>query len=89
MFGFDWWLYFYIYRLTVRCLASIVPEAKIPDFGVKNEPVLEYLKGSRERTELEAALKATAGKCEDVPIVIGDKEFKTDNVQYQVNTFLT
>ncbi|XP_065172866.1 delta-1-pyrroline-5-carboxylate dehydrogenase, mitochondrial [Atheta coriaria] len=71
-------------RLTVRCLASIVPEAKIPDFGVKNEPVLEYLKGSRERTELEAALKATAGKCEDVPIVIGDKEFKTDNVQYQV-----
>lgn len=57
---------------------------RISDFGVKNEPVLSYLKGSKERTELEAALKETAGKTEEVPIVIGDKEFKTNEVRYQV-----
>lgn len=49
-----------------------------------NEPILEYLKGSKERTELEAALKETASKQEDIPIVIGEKEFKNDNVRYQV-----
>lgn len=54
------------------------------DFDVKNEPVYQYLKGSKERTELEKALKETAGKTEDIPIVIGDKEYKTDDVRYQV-----
>lgn len=58
---------------------------KVDDFGVKNEPVLEYLKGSPERAELEKALNETANKTEDVPIVIGDKEFKTDEVRYQVS----
>lgn len=57
---------------------------KINDFGVKNEPILGYLKGSSERAELEKALNETANKTEDVPIVIGDKEFKTGDVRYQV-----
>ncbi|KAG5891105.1 hypothetical protein JTB14_028493 [Gonioctena quinquepunctata] len=72
------------FRAGVRCLGSIVPEWKINDFGVKNEPVYEYLKGSCERVELEKVLKETAGKTEDVPIVIGDKEFRTKDVRYQV-----
>ncbi|KAJ3652450.1 hypothetical protein Zmor_018412 [Zophobas morio] len=71
-------------RVGVRCLGSIVPEVKISDFGVKNEPVLEYLKGSKERKELEEALKKTSATTEDVPIVIGDKEYKTDDARYQV-----
>ncbi|KAK9753936.1 Aldehyde dehydrogenase family [Popillia japonica] len=71
-------------RYATRCLASIVPEVKVDDFDVKNEPVYQYLKGSKERTELEKALKETAGKTEDIPIVIGDKEYKTDDVRYQV-----
>ncbi|XP_044260944.1 delta-1-pyrroline-5-carboxylate dehydrogenase, mitochondrial [Tribolium madens] len=71
-------------RVGVRCLGSVVPEVKISDFGVKNEPVLPYLKGSKERKELEEALKKTAATTEEVPIVIGDKEFKTDDVRYQV-----
>ncbi|EFA05239.1 delta-1-pyrroline-5-carboxylate dehydrogenase, mitochondrial [Tribolium castaneum] len=71
-------------RVGVRCLGSVVPEVKISDFGVKNEPVLQYLKGSKERKELEEALKKTAATTEEVPIVIGDKEFKTDDVRYQV-----
>ena len=71
----------------MRCLGSIVPEVKISDFGVKNEPVLEYLKGSKERKELEEALKKTSATTEDVPIVIGDKEYKTDDARYQVGRF--
>jgi 1-pyrroline-5-carboxylate dehydrogenase len=71
-------------RVGVRCLGSIVPEVKLNDFGVKNEPVLEYLKGSKERQELENALKKTASTTEEVPIVIGDKEFKSADVRYQV-----
>lgn len=57
---------------------------KVDDFSVKNEPVYQYLKGSRERAELEKALKETAAKTEDIPIVIGDKEYKTNDVRYQV-----
>ncbi|GJQ81922.1 hypothetical protein Trydic_g20390 [Trypoxylus dichotomus] len=71
-------------RIGSRCLASVVPELKLEDFDVKNEPVYQYLKGSKERAELEKALKDTAAKTEDVPIVIGDKEYKTNDVRYQV-----
>ncbi|ENN77583.1 delta-1-pyrroline-5-carboxylate dehydrogenase, mitochondrial [Dendroctonus ponderosae] len=71
-------------RTAIRCLGSVVPEVRVNDFGVKNEPVLEYLKGSPERAAIEKALSEVANKTEDVPIVIGDKEFKTDDVRYQV-----
>jgi 1-pyrroline-5-carboxylate dehydrogenase len=43
-----------------------------------------YLKGSSERKELGAALQETAATCEDVPIVIGDEEIRTNDVRYQV-----
>ncbi|CAG9814570.1 unnamed protein product [Phaedon cochleariae] len=71
-------------RSGVRCLGSVVPELKISDFDVKNEPVYNYLKGSKERVDLEKALNETAAKTEDVPIVIGDKEYRTKDVRYQV-----
>jgi len=31
-----------------------------------------------------AALQETAATCEDVPIVIGDEEIRTNDVRYQV-----
>lgn len=62
----------------------MVPDLKLNDFGVQNEPVYEYLKNSPERAALEKALQETAGKVEEVPIVIGDKEFTTSEVRYQV-----
>lgn len=71
-------------RIGARCVASVVPEIKVNDCSVSNEPVLQYLKGSKERTELEQALKETSARTEDVPIVIGDKEIKTKDVRYQV-----
>lgn len=63
---------------------SVVPSVNVKDFGIENEPVLEYLSGSKELTELQARLKHVSQNCEDVPIVIGDKEFRTNSVQYQV-----
>ena len=38
----------------------------------------------QERSELEAALNRHAGHTEDVPIIIGGKEYRTDDVRYQV-----
>lgn len=70
-------------RVGLRCLGT-VPDTKLPDFPIKNEPILAYLKNSKERAELEAALKKTASTVEEVPIIIGDKEYKTEDVRYQV-----
>lgn len=73
-----------IQRLATRCISTVVPEPKIEDFGIKNEPILDYLPGSEERRALECALKETASKCEDIPIIIGGEEFRTKDVRYQV-----
>lgn len=59
----------------------MVPEICLNDFGVKNEPVLGYLKNSRERCKLETALESTAAKIQDVPIVIGEEEIRTSDVR--------
>jgi 1-pyrroline-5-carboxylate dehydrogenase len=59
-------------------------DLEITDFKVINEPILGYLAGSKERQELEAALGRYSAQCEDIPIVIGGKEYRTENVQYQV-----
>lgn len=40
--------------------------------------------GSPERAELEAALKKYQSQVEDVPIMIGDKEYRTNEVKHQV-----
>ena len=41
---------------------------------------LAYLPGSKERSEIETALKKTASTCEDVPIIIGGQEYRTKEV---------
>lgn len=43
-----------------------------------------YLPGSQERRDIEAALKKVAATCEEVPIIIGGQEFKTNDVRHQV-----
>ena len=45
----------------------------------ENEPVLGYLKGSRERAELEIELKRQEGIEIDIPLIIGGKEIRTGN----------
>jgi len=43
----------------------------------ENEPVLEYLKGSTERTLLEKELKEQEAKKIEIPLIIGGKEIRT------------
>lgn len=50
----------------------------------KNEPILDYKKGSPERTALEEALKKYQATVTDIPIIIGSEEHKTKDVQQQV-----
>ncbi|XP_076320631.1 delta-1-pyrroline-5-carboxylate dehydrogenase, mitochondrial-like [Tachypleus tridentatus] len=68
----------------VRSLSFVTP---VDDFEVTNEPTLDYLKGSNERKTLEDALEKYKNTCTDVPIVIGNEEFRTDNVKYQAMPF--
>lgn len=46
----------------------------------KNEPVLNYAPGSKERAELQAAIKELRSKEVDVPMIIDGKEVRTDNL---------
>ena len=72
--------------LAARSIASVVNKAdiQVSDFGVQNEPILGYLPGSAERAALEASLEKYKDTTEDVPIIIGGKEYRTDDVRYQV-----
>ncbi|ALC44945.1 P5CDh1 [Drosophila busckii] len=65
-------------------LKNVVPDVQLQDFSVENETILSYRKNSPERKALQEALKRTAAKCEEVPIVIAGKEYKTDRVVHQV-----
>ncbi|XP_042238116.1 delta-1-pyrroline-5-carboxylate dehydrogenase, mitochondrial-like [Homarus americanus] len=73
-----------IQRLHARASSTVVKDTQIPDFSVENEPLLDYLPGSPERAELEAAIAKHESQVVDVPIMIGDKEYRTDLVQHQV-----
>lgn len=70
--------------LPLRSLGSVVVQPKLKDFTIANEPILTYRKDSAERKALKQALETTAATCEEVPIVIGGKEYKTDKVMHQV-----
>lgn len=45
-----------------------------------NEPIYDYLPGSKERDELKAKLSEYWGRVTEIPIVIGEKEHRTSNV---------
>lgn len=46
--------------------------------------MLGYRKGSKERAEIEKRLQEASSSCEDIPIVIGNEEFRTNSVRCQV-----
>lgn len=82
----------YAIRNSARCLStskawstkSVVHFPNIPDVKLYNEPVLDYRKDSHEREQLVVKLQEMSNTCEDVPIVIGDEEIRTNNVRQQV-----
>lgn len=57
---------------------------KVEDFDVKNEPTLQYLKGSKERQDLFTAISKYNDNCVEIPIVIGGEEIRSGDVSYQV-----
>lgn len=77
---------------SARCLStsnvwsvkSVIEWPKVPELKLYNEPVLEYRKGSAERKQLEKKLQEVSSTCEDIPIVIGNEEFRTNSVRCQV-----
>jgi len=75
-----------ILNIGGRAISSVVPKSDIElkDFTVENEPLLGYMKGSKEREELKAALDSLQDVTEDIPIIIGGKEYRTEHVQHQV-----
>uniref|UniRef100_A0A8C1H7C9 Multifunctional fusion protein n=1 Tax=Cyprinus carpio carpio TaxID=630221 RepID=A0A8C1H7C9_CYPCA len=54
---------------------------------VKNEPILGFREGSKERSELEKALQKLKGKTEEIPCVIGNEEVWTKDIRYQLSPF--
>ncbi|KAF5899184.1 delta-1-pyrroline-5-carboxylate dehydrogenase, mitochondrial, partial [Clarias magur] len=54
---------------------------------VKNEPILAFKEGSKERAELVKALKELKGKTEEIPCVIGDEQIWTKDIRYQLSPF--
>jgi len=60
----------------------------LANFKAVNEPCLGFLPGSKERTDLEAALQTMTSTCEDIPIVIGEEEFRPEEAaRFQVMPF--
>ncbi len=56
----------------------------LENYKATNEPILQYLPGSKERQELDSKLKEYDSKVHEVPICIGDEEIRTKDVRYQV-----
>ncbi|KAL0978476.1 hypothetical protein UPYG_G00170950 [Umbra pygmaea] len=54
---------------------------------VKNEPILDFLKGSPESADLQKALDALKGKTEEIPCVVGDEHVWTKEIRYQLSPF--
>lgn len=70
--------------MNARGIQSVLPVVNAPEVPLVNEPLLDYLKGSKERAELEKQLQHVSNTCEDIPIVIGDEEIRTNSVRCQV-----
>uniref|UniRef100_A0A671RPE3 Aldehyde dehydrogenase 4 family, member A1 n=1 Tax=Sinocyclocheilus anshuiensis TaxID=1608454 RepID=A0A671RPE3_9TELE len=54
---------------------------------VKNEPILGFREGSKERLELEKALQNLKGKTEEIPCVVGNEEVWTKDIRYRLSPF--
>ncbi|XP_057322437.1 delta-1-pyrroline-5-carboxylate dehydrogenase, mitochondrial [Microplitis mediator] len=89
MFNIKYTFNCFVNKCGTRCLShvknlSIVQDINLKEIPLVNEPILSYKKNSRERDDLIETLKHKSTECQDIPIVIGDEEIRTDNIKYQV-----
>lgn len=68
----------------MRCASSLIQNYDFESFVAANEPMPSYGPDSPERKQLYEALNKYKDKTTDIPIVIGDEEFRTKDVRYQV-----
>lgn len=71
----------------VRCASSLIRNYDFETFVAANEPMPSYGPDSPERKQLFEALNKWKETTTDIPIVIGDEEFRTKDVRYQVMPF--
>lgn len=71
----------------VRCASSLIQNYDFESFVAANEHMPSYGPDSPERKQLYEALNKYKDKTTDIPIVIGDEEFRTKDVRYQVMPF--
>ena len=45
-----------------------------------NEPIKDYLPGSSEKKSIKIQLEKMSRECIDIPIIIGGKEIRTNNL---------
>lgn len=76
-----------VLNLKRNIMSSMAPLLPLPTVKIYNEPAFSYKVNTKERIELEYTLERMSNSCEDIPIVIGTKEFKTDAAQSQVMPF--
>ncbi|XP_063696523.1 delta-1-pyrroline-5-carboxylate dehydrogenase, mitochondrial [Culicoides brevitarsis] len=70
--------------ITKRFIGSIVHQPVFENYGIKNEPILDYEHNSKERKKLKDTLERMSSKIENIPIIIGDKEIYSGQDRYQV-----
>lgn len=71
----------------VRWASSLIQNYDFESFVAANEHMPSYGPDSPERKQLYEALNKYKDKTTDIPIVIGDEEFRTKDVRYQVMPF--
>lgn len=71
-------------QVTRSQTSSVVPIQKFEKIYFKNEPILEYKAPSTELKNLEQSLEKYKTNVEDIPIVIGGNEIRTNLECHQV-----
>lgn len=69
-----------------RCASSLLRSNKhwTRNLSVKNEPIYNFEKDSKERLDVDQALRDIEGHTRLIPCVIGGEEVFTNNIHYQV-----
>jgi hypothetical protein len=53
-------------------------------YHATNEPICMYNPGTKERAQLDEALKKFNSQVFDIPVVVGDEEIRTGRVESQL-----
>ncbi|XP_078095039.1 delta-1-pyrroline-5-carboxylate dehydrogenase, mitochondrial [Mustelus asterias] len=73
-------------RLLLKSRSGLRLQHTAP-VAVKNEPILDFKRGSSERQALEKALNDLKGKTLEIPCVVGGEPVWTNDIQYQLCPF--